>query len=85
MFDVAEIKPLSSFMIRGSPKAMQVTMAFSADSRRVYVAETGLDTVAEVDLVTGNVLRRIAAGRNGDGLGISKRRCKLGSAANDRD
>lgn len=82
LFDVETRTPLRSIKISGSPKAMQVTIAFSADSKILYLAETGLDTIAEVDLKSGSVLRRIAAGRDGDGLGISPVQCKLGTTAN---
>ena len=34
------------------------------------MAETGTDTIAEVDYASGRVLRRIAAGEGGDGLAI---------------
>lgn len=51
--------------------ARQVTLLFSPDSRRLYAAETGVDKVAEIDVATGKVLRRIAAGKQGDGLAIA--------------
>ncbi|MBB3035165.1 YncE family protein [Alteriqipengyuania lutimaris] len=52
----------------------QVTILWSPDGERIYVAETGTDTVAEVDYKSGRVLRRIATGDGGDGLAIVKRR-----------
>jgi len=52
-------------------EAVQVTILFSADGKRLYVAETGPDRVAEVDLASGRVLRRVAVGRDGDGLAIA--------------
>ena len=51
--------------------ARQVTLLWSRDSQRIYAAETGADKVAEIDVVSGKVLRRIAAGKNGDGLAIA--------------
>lgn len=48
----------------------QVTILWSRDGRRIYVAETGTDTVAEVDFATGKVLRRLTVGAGGDGLAI---------------
>ncbi|WP_228243712.1 YncE family protein [Porphyrobacter sp. GA68] len=48
----------------------QVTILWSRDGRRIYVAETGTDTVAEVDFATGTVLRRLTVGAGGDGLAI---------------
>ncbi len=48
----------------------QVTVIWPPDGRRLYVAETGTDTVAEVDYATQTVLRRFQAGDGGDGLAI---------------
>lgn len=48
----------------------QVTVIWSPDGRRLYVAETGTDTVAEVDYANGTVLRRLSGGDGGDGLAI---------------
>ena len=58
--------------ISGDQKAGQVTIIFSRDGKRIYAAETGADVVAEVDLATGEVLRRLPAGKNGDGLAIAE-------------
>lgn len=71
IFDVATRKPVRNIPVSGERKAMQVTLSFSRDGKRLYVAETGRDTIAEVELSSGTVLRRIAAGRNGDGLGVA--------------
>lgn len=70
VFDRAAARP-SRTIIVGKPLSQQVTAIFSADGARLYVAETGIDRVAEVDWATARVLRRLPAGRNGDGLGIS--------------
>ena len=51
-------------------KRQQVTILWSEDGTRIYVAETGSDTVAEVDFASGKVLRRLNAGKGGDGLAI---------------
>ncbi|MGB3738807.1 MAG: YncE family protein [Pontixanthobacter sp.] len=48
----------------------QVTILWSDDGSRIYVAETGTDTVAEVDYANGTVLRRLNVGDGGDGLAI---------------
>ncbi len=48
----------------------QVTILWSPDGARVYVAETASDTVAEVDYATGVVLRRLVVGDGGDGMAI---------------
>lgn len=51
-------------------KRQQVTAIWSPDGRRLYVAETGTDTIAEVDFASGKVLRRLEGGDGGDGLAI---------------
>lgn len=48
----------------------QVTILWSADGNRIYVAETASDTVAEVDYTSGKVLRRLKVGEGGDGMVI---------------
>lgn len=48
----------------------QVTVIWSPDGGRLYVAETGSDTIAEVEYASGRVLRRLAGGDGGDGLAI---------------
>ncbi|MGB3806716.1 MAG: YncE family protein, partial [Erythrobacter sp.] len=48
----------------------QVTILWSDDGERIYVAETASNTVAEVDYASGKVLRRLPAGEGGDGLAI---------------
>ena len=57
--------------VSGSREAGQVTILFSPDGRRLYAAETGRSEIAEVDLERGVVLRRLPAGRQGDGLAIA--------------
>ena len=47
-----------------------MTILFSADGKHLYAAETGSNLVAEVELASGKVLRRLPAGKNGDGLAI---------------
>ncbi len=57
--------------VSGTQEAGQVTILFSADGRRLYAAETSRNQIAEVDLASGRVLRRLAAGAQGDGLAIA--------------
>lgn len=57
--------------VSGEQQAGQVTILFSADGRRLYAAETGRNQVAEIDFASGEVLRRLAAGTQGDGLAIA--------------
>lgn len=58
--------------VSGERAAGQVTILFSADGRRLYAAETGRNQVAEVEFESGRVLRRLAAGAQGDGLAIAR-------------
>ena len=57
--------------VAGSEASRQVTLIFSADGLRLHAAETGRNQVAEVELATGRVLRRLPAGAQGDGLAIA--------------
>ncbi|MFK7843057.1 MAG: beta-propeller fold lactonase family protein [Sphingorhabdus sp.] len=70
LFDVATRSPKSDIPVSGSIDSQQVTILFSPDGKILYVAETGPDMIAEVDLAVGKVLRRFKAGADGDGLGI---------------
>jgi len=49
---------------------IQVTVIWSDDGERIYVAETGSDTIAELDFERGVLSRRLHAGEGGDGLAI---------------
>ena len=69
VIDAATKKKLRDVPVSGSPDAGQVTILFGPQGR-LYAAETGRDSVAEIDLQSGRVLRRIKAGKNGDGLAI---------------
>lgn len=71
LFDERAQKPLRTIRVSGERTALQVTLQFSKDGKRIFVAETGRNTIAEVDLASGQVLRRIAAGKGGDGLAIA--------------
>lgn len=71
LFDAETRAPLRTITVSGEQEKGQVTLLFSRDSARLYAAETGHDKVAEIDIASGKVLRRIAAGKNGDGLAIA--------------
>lgn len=71
LIDVATRKLTRTLTVSGGAEAGQVTILFSSDGKRLYAAETGRDQVAEIDVASGKVLRRIAAGKNGDGLAIA--------------
>lgn len=73
VIDTASARVLRSIAVSSPAEAearQQVTILWSRDGQRIYVAETGTDTVAEVDYASGKVLRRFAAGEGGDGLAI---------------
>lgn len=71
LFDAATHAPVKVIKVSGEQEKGQVTLLWSDDSKRLYAAETGHDKVAEIDVASGTVLRRIAAGKNGDGLAIA--------------
>jgi len=70
LIDAASRKKVRDISITGTQEAGQVTILFGSDGR-LYAAETGRNTVAEIDLESGKVLRRLPAGANGDGLAIA--------------
>ena len=73
MIDLESAQPIRSIAVSGAEGAqerMQVTVIWSQDGERIYVAETGDDTIAEVDYASGRDLRRLEAGDGGDGLAI---------------
>lgn len=75
VIDLAKAEVVRTITVSGPEEAeqrFQVTILWSDDGSRVYVAETGSDTVAEVDYESGVVLRRLAVGNGGDGLAIVK-------------
>lgn len=70
VIDVASRELVRTIPVGGSPVSAQVTILFSDDGQTIYVAETGTDTIAEVDFESGTVRRRLPAGRQGDGLAV---------------
>lgn len=73
LIDASTRQKVRDVSIAGTQDAGQVTILFGTDGR-LYAAETGRNTVAEIDLATGKVLRRLPAGANGDGLAIASAR-----------
>ncbi len=71
LFDVATRKAKGTIEVSGTAESRQVTILFSRNGQILYVAETGPDTVAEVDFATGKIIRRFSVGADGDGLGIA--------------
>ncbi|HUG45076.1 MAG TPA: YncE family protein [Sphingomicrobium sp.] len=70
MIDSASLKKVRDVEVSGTREAGQVTILFGPDGK-LYAAETGRDMVAEIDLQSGTVLRRLPAGAQGDGLAIA--------------
>lgn len=71
IIDAEKRQHVRDVTLSGNREAGQVTILFSSDGKRIYAAETGVDVVAEVELASGEVLRRLPAGKNGDGLAIA--------------
>ena len=73
VIDTATAKVIRTIPVSSPAEAetrFQVTILWSKDGSRIYVAETASDTVAEVDYATGTVLRRLGATGGGDGMAI---------------
>jgi YVTN family beta-propeller protein len=73
VIDTATAKVVRTIPVSGPAEAQarfQVTILWSADGKRIYVAETVSNTVAEVDYASGTVLRRLPGGEGGDGMAI---------------
>jgi YVTN family beta-propeller protein len=70
LIDAVSRKKVRDVPVAGTQDAGQVTILFGP-AGKLYAAETGRNTVAEIDLTTGRVLRRLPAGTNGDGLAIA--------------
>lgn len=72
VIDAQTMRPAREIEVSGSREAEQVTILFSPDGRLIYAAETGRNQVAEIDFGSGELVRRINAGRQGDGLAIAR-------------
>ena len=73
VIDLASASVVRSIAVSSPEEAeqrFQVTILWSDDGERVYVAETASNTVAEVDFASGEVLRRLPTGEGGDGMAI---------------
>jgi len=73
VIDLETAKVIRTITVSGKEEAQQrfqVTILWSDDGERIYIAETASDTIAEVDYASGTVLRRIKVGDGGDGLAI---------------
>lgn len=73
VIDLAAFEPVRTIAV-SSPaefeERTQVTVLWSPDGDRIYVAETMSNTIAEVDFASGEVLRRLPGEGGGDGIAI---------------
>ena len=73
VIDTASGEVVRTIVVSSVEEAMertQVTILFSPDGERIYVAETTANTIAEVDFASGRVLRRLPGEGGGDGIAI---------------
>jgi len=70
VIDVKTRKVERTIKISGTDQTQQVTILFSADGKKLYVAETGINKIAEIDFETGVMIGRLSGGQQGDGLAI---------------
>ncbi|MCA0911185.1 beta-propeller fold lactonase family protein [Qipengyuania gaetbuli] len=73
VIDLASGKAVRSIAVSSREEAeakTQVTILWSPDGKRIYVAETTANTIAEVDFATGRVLRRLPGEGGGDGMAV---------------
>ena len=66
----AKVRTIAVSSREDAEAKMQVTILFSPDGNRIYVAETMANTIAEVDFASGEVLRRLPGDGGGDGIAI---------------
>lgn len=70
VIDVETREVERTIRVSGSDQSRQVTLLFSRDGSRLYVAETGTNKIAEIDFKTGRVIGRLSGGEQGYGLAI---------------
>ncbi len=71
LIDARTRRAVREVPVSGAREAGQVTILFAPGGRLLYAAETGRNQVAEIELESGRVRRRLAAGAQGDGLAIA--------------
>ncbi len=71
LIDVATKQVTRTQTIFGTADAAQVTILFDEAGDRLYVAQTALGTIIEVDLAEGELLGMMGAADGSDGLAIS--------------
>jgi len=71
VLDVKTRKVERTIKVSGSDQTQQVTLLFSNDGNRLYIAETGINKIAEIDFESGELIGRLSGGEQGDGLAIA--------------
>ena len=72
VIDPATRKAIATIDLEAGGYAGPVTMLFSPDGKRLWVAATGSAAVAEIGTANWTILRRLDAGKGSDGLAYSK-------------
>lgn len=72
LIDTARLEITGAIAVAEAPGANLVTIILGPDGRTILAAETGHDTIAEIDIASRRVIRRFQAGSRGDGLAISR-------------
>ena len=70
VIDIAYRTVEREIKVSGTAQTAQVTIIFSPDGKRLYVAETGINKIAEIDFESGQILGRLSGSSQGDGLAI---------------
>lgn len=71
LVDAASRTATRTIPVSGTAAAAQVTILFSDDGETLYVAETGRNQIAAVNMVLGEVSQRYDAGEDSDGLAVT--------------
>ncbi len=70
VIDTATRQVVRTIKVSGQQGTQQVTILFSEDGKYIYAAETGINRIAEIDFEKGEIVGRLPAGEDGDGLAI---------------
>lgn len=71
LIDATSRSVIDTVQVSGSAEAAQVTILFAEDGEMLYVAETGRNQIAAVNMVRREVSRRYDAGEDSDGLAVT--------------
>ena len=68
---------------RFGDSSVPIGVVLDSDGKRAYVAHANADVITEVDLASGETLRRLKAGKEPDGMGYSPRAASAAPASAD--